>query len=224
MATFRWCDLLLDATPDDTVRLAFNMPTFTMGTGQSKVWTMRSVEWTVPLDATWNDVALVISDSTPIDMSKVTFQGRHGKSGLIPLWKRATTVREFGPWDHQTFDIIVGEMGGSDRDQGDEAEAMELREDGIDSGLRDTSEQPMLKQFIHYFPKSGMRQWLKPSEQEDDVEHAMWREDSHQSDVEAGIRNIRVQGSRPRHRERRWNTLSVIIIGSRGRLWGTGDI
>ena len=43
-------------------------------------------------------------------------------------------MREFGPWDHQTFDIIVGEMGGSDRDQGNNAEAMELFEDGSTVG------------------------------------------------------------------------------------------
>ena len=180
MATFRWCDLLLDATSDDTVRLAFNMPTFTMGNGQSKVWTMRSVEWTVPLDATWNDVALVISDSTPIDMSKVTFQGRHGRSGLIPIWKRATTVREFGPWDHQTFDVIVGEIGGSDRDQDNEAVEMELREDGTTGALDSTNAEA-----VHpLFSEAWYEAVAEAKQQEDDVEHAMWRDDSHQSDVE----------------------------------------
>ena len=112
MATFRWCDLLLDATPADIVRLSFRMPTFTMGNGSSERWTLRTVEWTVPLDATWNDVALIISDSTPVDMSKVTFHGRHGKNQCVHMWNRASTVREFGPTDHQTFDIIGGEVGG----------------------------------------------------------------------------------------------------------------
>ena len=112
--------------------------------------------------------------------SKVTFQGRHGRSGLIPIWKRATTVREFGPWDHQTFDVIVGEIGGSDRDQDNEAVEMELREDGTTVALDSTNAEA-----VHpLFSEAWYEAVAEAKQQEDDIEHAMWREDSHQSDVE----------------------------------------
>jgi len=183
MATFRWCDLLLDATPADLVRLSFRMPTFTMGNGDAARSTMRAIEWTVPLDATWNDVALVISDSTPIDMSKVTFHGRHGNNQCVQMWNRASTVRDFGPVDHQTFDIIGGEVGGADLDQEDDA--MELLEDGsvVGSVVIDVSHLAVQANAIHpLFSEEWYEAVADAQQQEADMEEAMWGETNLQPD------------------------------------------